>query len=159
MAGGPDGMDEMSDNRNDVTDAAARCARYATHHRSIRWWTLLDIGCLMILAQGARGPGFNSRTCPFSREPSPASLAQVLPASCSHEENRRWARGSPEAAEAARRQPADSQATAGGCSQKAAQRGSGLQQGSSEEAARRQPGSQQQALWQPAKAAEAARRH
>ena len=56
MAGRPDGMDEMSDNRNDVTDAAARCARYATHHRSIRWWTLLDIGCLMILAWGARIP-------------------------------------------------------------------------------------------------------
>ena len=119
----------------------SRMLLHDTHHRSIRWWSLLDIGCLMTLAWGARGPGLNSRSSPFSREPSPASLAQVPPASCSHEANRRWARGSQEAA---RRQPADSQAT----------KGRRVQAGGSPErqrpAARKQRGGSKEAAWQPA---------
>ena len=78
------------------------------------------------------------------RSPPPASLAQVPPASCSHEANRRWARGSQEAAEAARRQPADSQAAKGRRIQP---------EGSAERqrlAARKQRAGSKGAVWQPA---------
>ena len=78
------------------------------------------------------------------RSPPPASLAQVPPASCSHEANRRWARGSQEAAEAARRQPADSQAAKG---RRIQPEGSAERQ---RPAARKQRGGSKGAVWQPA---------